>query len=111
MTQEQQVQEFLSKPFRSRNSLFEYNFYFTSDSRGLMEVVYLLREQVEFFGFEIDYHINIEPQMSIEDVETVLKNKESVSGINMVLSDAIYYLTHDIESIWKIETSFPFAMQ
>ncbi|TSJ36509.1 hypothetical protein FO440_22005 [Mucilaginibacter corticis] len=55
MTPVKDVQEFLSKPFRSRNSLFVYNFYFTTETRGLMEVIYLLKDQVEFFRFEVDY--------------------------------------------------------
>ncbi|WP_262711508.1 hypothetical protein [Mucilaginibacter corticis] len=36
-------------------------------------------------------------------METVLKNKDSIVGINMVLSEALYYLTHTVEAIWRYD--------
>jgi len=104
MTPEEQAQEFLSKPFRSRNILFEFNFYFTTESRGLMEVIYLLEEQVEFFRFDIDYS-DEKPKIRFEDVETTLRTGDRILGINMTLSEALYHLTHEIETIWRKDHS------
>ncbi|TSJ36499.1 hypothetical protein FO440_21955 [Mucilaginibacter corticis] len=102
MTPEKQTQEFLSKSFGSKNSLFQFNFYFKTDSLGLMEVIYLLKKQVEFFHFEVDYNGEAQPRIIIASVETLTKNKETNFGIDMIVSDAIYYLTHDVDAIWQL---------
>ncbi|WP_222104045.1 hypothetical protein [Mucilaginibacter corticis] len=100
MTPEQQVQEFLSKPFRSGNTLFEFSFYFQTESRGLMEVVYLLSETVEFFRFEIEY-TDFLPGITFEDLEITLLNGAIINQVKMPLSEALYCLTNQINRIWK----------
>jgi len=102
MTPQEQAHEFLSKRFTSRNTLFEFNFYFTTESRGLMEVVYLLKDQVEFFRFDIDY-TDLQTRIRLYDVETSTSEEESVVGINMLLGEAVYYLTHKVEKLWRFD--------
>jgi len=98
MTPQLQVQEFLNKPFRSHDSYFEFNFYFKDDYKGLMEIVYLLKEQTEFLKFEIDY-IGEKPMMKFDDVQIILPTGDKIKGFDKPLSDALYFLTHEISYI------------
>ncbi|TSJ36432.1 hypothetical protein FO440_23310 [Mucilaginibacter corticis] len=102
MTPEEQVHEFLSKPFRSRNTLFEFNFYFHTENRGLMEVVYLLNEKVEFFRFEIDYADSL-PEITFDDLEITLQSGEVIANLKMLLSEALYCFTNQIDRIGRKE--------